>query len=127
MTTKVLNHDDEHEEIDSLTVGDGDARLVPALGESWAHATTTRILLASCDDETTATTGGGMQRESTRRICCLVKSPHKAAGTAYFSITDYGVRDCCYDAPPVEASVRAGATSSGDGYNSRKKMRALGN
>lgn len=127
MTTRVADQrenfdDDGRGEIDSLAVGDtGDARLVPALGDSWAHATTTRILLAPCGDD-----GGGSAAGGTRRMCRLVKSPHKAAGTAYFSITEYGVRDCCYDAAQGEPGVRGRVVSSGEEYNSRKKMRAQG-
>lgn len=57
-----------------------DSRLVPALGESWAHATTTRLLLSRNDNE------------SVRR-CTLVKSPHKAAGTALYQVRESGIRD----------------------------------
>lgn len=66
----------------SMESTDRDSRLVPALGEAWAHATTTRLLLSY----------GGEQHASTRR-CTLVKSPHKAAGTALYQVTEAGIRD----------------------------------
>lgn len=74
-------------------VGDNDtSKLVPALGESWGHATTTRILLSQAG-----------QDPSIRR-CTLVKSPHKAAGTALYQVRETGIRD-----PPPNASTSATA------------------
>lgn len=61
-------------------VGEHEARLVPALGESWAHATTTRILLSRTDHPTI-------------RKCTLVKSPHKASGMAMYDVREAGIRD----------------------------------
>lgn len=59
-------------------VGDNNtSKLVPALGESWGHATTTRVLLSGDDV----------------RRCTLVKSPHKAAGTALYQVRECGIRD----------------------------------
>ena len=51
---------------------------VPALGESWAHTTSTRIILSKEDDG---------------RKCSLVKSLHTKPGQAYFRIVDDGIRD----------------------------------
>jgi RAD51-like protein 2 len=65
----------------------GEFKYVPALGESWAHATTTRLLLSSAthaDDPSV-------------RQCTLLKSPHKATGTALFQVRECGVRD-----PPLQ-------------------------
>lgn len=56
------------------------SRIVPALGESWAHATTTRLLLSTTPN-------------STVRQCTLVKSPHRPPGTAHYSVLECGVRD----------------------------------
>jgi RAD51-like protein 2 len=57
----------------------GGSRLVPALGESWAHATTTRLLL---------------QQENNKTYTCrLIKSPNKAQGTATYTIANVGIRD----------------------------------
>jgi len=137
MTTKVIHHNNncnEREGIDSLTVGDGDARLIPALGESWAHSTTTRLLLACCDDEqpTTGVYGrcdGESGVKEIRRVCRLVKSPHKAAGIAYFSITEFGVRDCCWNPPMEENGARVVIAKGGgnDKYRSRKKIHTTTN
>ena len=62
------------------------SRLIPALGESWAHSTTTRLLLMTDD------TAVGKSRNQQCRICKLVKSPHRPAGTAAFTITEFGIR-----------------------------------
>ena len=58
-----------------------DSRLTPALGETWAHCTTTRLILSK------------LSLTSKVRKCTLVKSPHKPAGTAHFVITEVGIRD----------------------------------
>jgi RAD51-like protein 2 len=58
------------------------SRLVPALGESWAHAVTTRLMLSQ-DDPTS----------SSRRVCTLVKSPCMPSGTAYYQVMESGIRD----------------------------------
>ncbi|GJP30012.1 hypothetical protein CLOM_g22035 [Closterium sp. NIES-68] len=53
------------------------SRLVPALGESWAHACTNRVILFW---------SGG------QRFAHLFKSPYLRAGTAPFTVTSEGVR-----------------------------------
>jgi RAD51-like protein 2 len=58
-----------------------DTRLVPALGESWAHATTTRLILSQSPTNPDS------------RTCTLVKSPHKPIGTEAYAVTEYGIRD----------------------------------
>ena len=58
--------------------GVGGARLVPALGESYAHACTTRVILSWEDDVRTA---------------YLYKSPRLAQGRARYTVTEGGVRD----------------------------------
>lgn len=65
------------------------ARTAPALGESWAHAVTTRLLL-SYDDGDDATSP---RHGSRTRRCTLVKSPHRPAGAARYGIYGVGVRD----------------------------------
>ena len=84
MTTKVggaVGNSDNNVITES---GNNSTRLIPALGESWAHATTTRLLLMS----------DAVVNDSSQqcRICKLVKSPHKPAGTAAFTITEFGIR-----------------------------------
>lgn len=65
--------------------------VVAALGESWAHSTTSRILLMFDNAIEIGSTENQQQQQ--RRVCKLVKSPHRAAGLAYFSVTQYGLRD----------------------------------
>jgi RAD51-like protein 2 len=55
--------------------------LVPALGESWAHAVTTRLLLSQ-----------QQQQQQSNFTCQMVKSPHKPAGIAQFQVLPQGIR-----------------------------------
>ncbi|KAI2493436.1 Rad51-like protein [Fragilaria crotonensis] len=57
------------------------SEVVPALGESWAHAVTTRLIAEQPNPQ-----------ESTR-ICRLVKSPHKPCSVAHFDVREVGIRD----------------------------------
>ena len=87
------------------------SRLTPALGESWSHATTTRLLLTQVTDGESS--GGDLRR------CRLVKCPHKAAGVADFQVNEYGVRDVAVaaagnanaNAPPPGGSGQQGAAA----------------
>lgn len=87
MTTKVSGSSASSE---TKFSADFSTSLIPALGESWAHAVTTRLLL-SADTSTSESISNRSVRHQ-RRICTLVKSPHKPSGTASFSITEFGVR-----------------------------------
>jgi RAD51-like protein 2 len=58
--------------------GGGGPRLVPALGESWAHACTNRILLEWAPEG--------------HRIARLVKSASRAPGSAAYAVVADGVR-----------------------------------
>ena len=99
MTTKVSNANTNA----NNTVGSvqrkgsnvtNEIKFVPALGESWAHATTTRLLLMfDHTHERLNFQTHGQGKSSTRRICKLVKSPHKAAATAFYHVTERGLRD----------------------------------
>ena len=80
LTTKVGKSNDNN------TTEKGDVRLVPALGESWAHAITTRMILDFCKDPETVSDNQNI------RHCNLVKSPHKPAGHALFQVTEKGIR-----------------------------------
>ncbi|CAJ1901569.1 unnamed protein product [Cylindrotheca closterium] len=60
--------------------------LVPALGESWAHAITTRLLLSQHQQN------GGSDSNRQLRTCQLVKSPHRPSGMAHFQILPQGIR-----------------------------------
>lgn len=97
MTTKIGNHNENENSIvgNSRSNGTSNSYVIPALGESWAHATTTRILLTFDGNEG----GGGFGCDEygipgERRICKLVKSSHRPAGIAYFTVTEFGLRDC---------------------------------
>jgi RAD51-like protein 2 len=61
----------------------GETVLVPALGESWAHATTTRLVLSSSPSNTSDATC----------VCTLVKSPHRPSGVATYRVLECGIRD----------------------------------
>ena len=82
------------------------SRLTPALGESWSHATTTRLLL------TQVTQGDGDGGGGDLRRCRLVKCPHKAAGVADFQVNEYGVRDV---AAVAAAASNVNAPGGGSG------------
>mmetsp|Transcript_25125 Transcript_25125/g.52935 ORF Transcript_25125/g.52935 Transcript_25125/m.52935 type:complete len:492 (-) Transcript_25125:288-1763(-) len=68
--------------------GGGGTKLVPALGESWAHAVISRIMIDHRLHPESSADGTGRDV----RICTLIKSPHKPQGTAEFIITDKGIR-----------------------------------
>ena len=71
-----------------------EVRFVPALGESWAHTTTTRLLLMFDHTHGQDKIGDSVESSSrARRICKLVKSPHKASATVYYDVTERGLRD----------------------------------
>ena len=79
--------------------------MVPALGESWAHSITTRLMVDHYrhfhdTGESGAVNAHGMDEV---RTCTLVKSPHKPNGTALFMITDKGIRGV----PPHSLQSRA--------------------
>jgi len=60
----------------------GQSHLIPALGESWGHASTIRIVL---------------YWEDNQRFANLYKSPSRQQMTVPFQITTDGVRDCFAD------------------------------
>jgi len=106
----------------SWMVQEGNTKMIPALGASFAHSTTTRLLLMQDSIEyilkdtshhqqqqqqgkendqsymegttTTAVVGGrGRGIPIPKRICKLIKSPHKPTAIAHFCVMDCGVRD----------------------------------
>jgi len=101
----------------------GTTRLVPALGESWAHAVTTRLLLSSSssssssceeedkenDDDHNKKNDPSSQQQQVRRSysCRLVKSPCMPTGTAYYQIKTVGIRDV-----PTESRIHPLSSSS---------------
>ncbi len=82
---------------------DEGTKLVPALGESWAHSITSRLMIDHHRQSQSGTTP-----VDEFRTCTLVKSPHKPVGTAYFVITDKGVRTVPPDVlHPQQSAKRA--------------------
>lgn len=61
------------------------SRLEPALGESWAHATSTRLVLSHFSPAMNIDNPGA-------RLCTLKKSPHRPPGEALFCVGESGVR-----------------------------------
>ncbi|KAL7427088.1 hypothetical protein ACHAXH_001121 [Discostella pseudostelligera] len=85
---------------------DEGTKLVPALGESWAHSITSRIMIDHHRPSQVGTT-----RMDEVRACTLVKSPHKPVRTAYFVVTDKGVRGVPPDfLQPQQSAKRARIT-----------------
>jgi len=77
--------------LDKDSSGAGGMKLVPALGESWAHSVTSRLMVDFYHRHVpNGALPGGVMGEV--RTCSLVKSPHKPNGTALFLITDKGIR-----------------------------------
>ena len=64
--------------------------LVPALGESWAHSVTSRLIIDFYQRSNPEVRLPEDMKEL--RTCRLVKSPHKPPGTALFTITNKGIR-----------------------------------
>lgn len=70
-------------------------KLTPALGESWAHSVTTRLILSYPRDNNKCCSSSNQGNDAPPvRRCSLVKSPHKPNGHAFYTILEQGVRDC---------------------------------
>lgn len=76
--------------------GDDSSRLVPALGDTWAHACTSRILLQWVDGKRTAV---------------LIKSPSQKPGVATFGVFADGVRGPHYK--PSKSSSTSSSSTGG--------------
>lgn len=93
------------------TGANGGMKLVPALGESWAHSVTSRLMVDFYNRHVPNNNGGlnspgdGVMDEV--RTCSLIKSPHKPNGTALFTITDKGIRGLPSQFIEAEAAKRA--------------------
>lgn len=84
-----LNHLTNKIDKDSTVAGG--MKLVPALGESWAHSVTSRLMVDFYHRHVpNGASHGSVMGEV--RTCSLIKSPHKPNGTALFMITDKGIR-----------------------------------
>ncbi|XP_043106119.1 DNA repair protein RAD51 homolog 3 [Puntigrus tetrazona] len=83
-------------------VSNGQSKLVPALGESWGHAATQRLIL---------------HWEGLRRLASLYKSPSQMEATIKYQITVQGFRDAPDEPRPIPASS---AVSSPLGNHSKR-------
>ncbi len=90
----------------SSNSNDTDSALAPALGESWAHACTNRIIL----DWTNVP---GTQQKV--RVARLLKSPFAKMGHAYYAITAQGVRDLPDYTPDTSLNANSPSTPSSSG------------
>ena len=96
----------------TTTATSSSSHLVPALGESWAHAVTTRLILSSPS-----------QQQQQQRTCALVKSPRLASGVAHYQILDCGVRamDHCSSGRGSRPWSSGSNSSLDDTYHSEPK------
>lgn len=70
----------------------GTASLVPALGDSWAHAITTRLLL-HWDHAGSFNTAQQQQQPRRQRVATLAKSPAMPLQSVAFVVNKKGIRD----------------------------------
>jgi RAD51-like protein 2 len=70
------------------------AKLIPALGESWAHAVTTRLVLSK-PMTYQSSVSSSIQRHQ-HRVCSLTKSPRLPTGEAHLVIVEAGIRGVEY-------------------------------
>jgi RAD51-like protein 2 len=125
MTTKIANGN-----------GGTASSVVPALGESWAHATATRLLLSKedrslmgraatsdnhdsdCDDDDDdddeSDRLGRQARRRETRTCSLTKSAHRPTGTARYRVVEEGIRDV-----GENQRIRRGMSDAGNNKRSR--------
>ncbi|XP_072515744.1 DNA repair protein RAD51 homolog 3 [Salminus brasiliensis] len=74
-------------------VSDGQSKLIPALGESWGHAATQRLIL---------------HWEGVKRLASLCKSPNQKEATVQYQITGQGFRDSSNSVEAQPCSPAAG-------------------
>jgi len=119
MTTKISTTSNNAKNYNNTQGDSTESHLVPALGESWAHATTTRLIISeSMSSHRYAGNNFNQQQDSSyhqHRTCELVKSPHKPCGTATFKILECGLRDV--DTPDVSSRIGKQNQPSGDGHD----------
>jgi len=123
MTTKVNNYNNNSNQYggssfssSSIPSSLSSTVMVPALGESWAHATATRLLLSSEEHSDLYIKGGDRQV----RTCTLIKSAHRPTGTTPFRILEIGIRDV-----PDEIMVVGRSSSNSDDNDTNKRPRTL--
>lgn len=74
------------------------SRIMPALGEYWAHTVTTRLILSDDIEKVPkyyhCNKKNPLSNEGDFKICELVKSPYQPPGKVGFRITNDGLRNC---------------------------------
>ncbi|XP_067113616.1 DNA repair protein RAD51 homolog 3 [Osmerus mordax] len=83
----------------------GQAKLIPALGESWGHAASQRLIL---------------RWEGTRRLASLCKSPSQMEATVPYQITAEGFRDLMSSDQPM--TLADPSTSQSGSFSKRPRM-----
>jgi RAD51-like protein 2 len=78
--------------------------LVPALGEAWAHAVSTRLVLHQPSHNPSSVTTGRTTTQQQRRACQLVKSPRLPSGVADFAVLEAGIRGVSHVAASSNAA-----------------------
>jgi len=123
MTTKVNNYKNNSNQYggssfssSSIPSSSSSTVMVPALGESWAHATATRLLLSNEEHSDLHINGDDRQV----RTCTLIKSAHRPTGTTPFRILEIGIRDV-----PDEIMVVGRSRSNSDDNDINKRPRTL--
>jgi RAD51-like protein 2 len=80
------------------------SKLIPALGESWAHAVTSRLILS----KPLSWSSSIVQQPYEHRVCTLTKSPRLSSGEASLVIVNAGIRGTEY----IEATKRTRTVES---------------
>nr|AXI69345.1 DNA repair protein RAD51 [Cepaea nemoralis] len=97
-----------------ITAGASCSHLIPALGQSWSHASTVRVVLSL---------------EDHKRTALLLKSPHKPESSCAFQITKDGIRgvlqdnqiadsSSCCSSQAADTSCHVSVTTKTDGVGS---------
>jgi RAD51-like protein 2 len=98
VTTKIMHAENAHggEEFDGrkssaaniTSTSSGTSRIIPALGEAWAHAMGTRLLLHWDQNHSFVNTSNGKIR-----VASLVKSPSMPLQSVPYTVNTKGIRD----------------------------------
>ncbi|XP_056130902.1 DNA repair protein RAD51 homolog 3 [Lampris incognitus] len=89
-------------------ISSSQSKLVPALGESWGHAATQRLLL---------------HWAGTQRLASLYKSPSQVDSTVPYTITCQGFRDTEHSQQPETSSTSSSSNQSGSSASQSKRPR----
>jgi RAD51-like protein 2 len=110
MTTKRITQYNSNENNENTTPNDAlgfnnntNNIIVPALGESWAHSVTIRLVLSSSlsmrNNNNNNSKSNNTNERQQRRTCTLVKSPSLPSGSIDYQILESGIRSIDYRPP----------------------------